>query len=70
VSETRVDDLPPQAIERLGLEPGQKNLLVRLVLRHPTKTLTDADANALRDRVYSVLHEGSAYQWAAGRTPS
>jgi phenylalanyl-tRNA synthetase alpha chain len=70
VSETRVDDLPPQAIERLGLEPGQKNLLVRLVLRHPKKTLTDADANALRDRVYSVLHEGSAYQWAAGRTPS
>jgi phenylalanyl-tRNA synthetase alpha chain len=65
VSETGGDDLPPQAIERLGLEPGQKNLLVRLVLRHPTKTLTDGEANALRDRVYAVVHEGSVYQWAS-----
>jgi phenylalanyl-tRNA synthetase alpha chain len=65
VSETRGDGLPPQAIERLGLEPGQKNLLVRLVLRHPTKTLTDGEANALRDRVYAAIHEGSVHQWAA-----
>lgn len=70
VSETRGGDLPPQATERLGLEPGQKNLLVRLVLRHPTRTLTDADANALRDRVYAVVHEGSVYQWAVARTHS
>jgi phenylalanyl-tRNA synthetase alpha chain len=70
VSETRGDDLPSQAVERLGLEPGQKNLLVRLVLRHPTRTLTDAEANALRDRVYAVVHEGSVYQWAAGRAHS
>ena len=65
VSETPGDDLPPQAVERLGLQPGQKNVLVRLVLRHATRTLTDAEANALRDRVYGVIHEGSAYQWAA-----
>jgi phenylalanyl-tRNA synthetase alpha chain len=65
ISETPGGDLPPQAVERLGLRPGQKNLLVRLVLRHPTKTLTDAEANALRDRVYAVIHEGSVYQWAA-----
>jgi phenylalanyl-tRNA synthetase alpha chain len=70
VSETRGDDLPPQAVKRLGLEPGQKNLLARLVLRHPTRTLTDADANALRDRVYAVVHEGSVYQWATGRVHS
>jgi phenylalanyl-tRNA synthetase alpha chain len=64
VSETPGGDLPPQAVERLGLQPGQKNLLVRLVLRHPTRTLTDAEANALRDRVYAVIHQGSVHQWA------
>jgi phenylalanyl-tRNA synthetase alpha chain len=66
IAETPGADLPPQAVERLGLQPGQKNLLVRLVLRHPARTLTDAEANALRDRVYAVIHEGSAYQWAVG----
>jgi phenylalanyl-tRNA synthetase alpha chain len=65
ISETPGAELPPQAVERLGLQPGQKNLLVRLVLRHPTRTLTDAEANALRDRVYAVIHEGSVYQWAS-----
>jgi phenylalanyl-tRNA synthetase alpha chain len=65
VADTPAEDLPPQAVERLGLGPGQKNLLVRLVLRHPTRTLTDAEANAVRDRVYAVIHEGSVYQWAS-----
>jgi phenylalanyl-tRNA synthetase alpha chain len=65
LSETPMDALPPQAIERIGLHPGQVNLLVRLVLRHPTETLTDQAANLLRDDVYAVLHEGSVHQWAA-----
>jgi phenylalanyl-tRNA synthetase alpha chain len=69
ISETPGDDLPPQARERLGLHPGQKNLLVRLVLRHPTRTLTAAEANGLRDRVYAAIHEGSVYQWASGGPP-
>ena len=62
-------DLPPQAIQRLGMQPGQVNLLVRLVLRHPTETLTDEAANVLRDQVYAALHEGTVHQWASlGRT--
>jgi phenylalanyl-tRNA synthetase alpha chain len=65
LSETPMDELPPQAIERIGIRPGQVNLLVRLVLRHPTETLTDHAANLLRDDVYAVLHEGSVHQWAA-----
>lgn len=65
LSETPGEKLPAQAVERLGLRPGQKNLLVRLVLRHPTRTLTDAEANELRDRVYAVIHEGSVHQWAS-----
>ncbi|MDX6280956.1 MAG: phenylalanyl-tRNA synthetase alpha chain [Kribbellaceae bacterium] len=56
--ETSYDELPAAARERLQLEPGQRNVLVRLVLRPLDRTLTDGDANRLRDQVYSALHEG------------
>ncbi|HUA30922.1 MAG TPA: hypothetical protein VMC03_18715 [Streptosporangiaceae bacterium] len=65
VADTNYADLPPAAAERLGARPGQRNLLVRIVLRHPERTLTDADANALRDRVYAAIHRGTRHQWAA-----
>jgi phenylalanyl-tRNA synthetase alpha chain len=65
LAETPYRQLPPQATARLGIRPGQKNVLVRVVLRHLERTLTDADANQLRDRVYAALHQGSAHQWAA-----
>jgi phenylalanyl-tRNA synthetase alpha chain len=64
LSETPGAELPPQAIERIGLVDGQKNVLVRVVLRHPTRTLTADEANAVRDRVYAAVHEGRAWQWA------
>ena len=57
--------LPPQAVARLGIGRDQKNLLVRIVLRHLERTLTDEEANRLRDRAYAALHQGSAHQWAA-----
>jgi phenylalanyl-tRNA synthetase alpha chain len=65
VSETAHDDLPAAARARIGLSPGQKNLLVRVVLRDLERTLTAAEANALRDRIYAALHRGTAHQWAA-----
>jgi phenylalanyl-tRNA synthetase alpha chain len=65
LSETPPDRLPAQAVARLGLRPGQKNVLVRVVLRHLERTLTDEEANRMRDRVYAALHQGSAHQWAA-----
>ena len=68
VGETPGPALPPQAIARIGLWPGQKNVLLRLVLRHPTRTLTAPEANAVRDRVYAAVHEGDAHQWASGGT--
>lgn len=68
VGETAGAELPPQAIARIGLQAGQKNVLLRLVLRHPTRTLTAVEANAVRDRVYAALHEGDAHQWAGGDT--
>ena len=40
--------------------------LVRLVVRDHERTLTAADANRLRDRVYAALHQGTAHQWATG----
>jgi phenylalanyl-tRNA synthetase alpha chain len=64
LSSTDYADLPRAAAERLGARPGQRNLLVRIVLRHLDRTLTDADANALRDRVYAAIHQGARHQWA------
>ena len=58
LGETSYDDLPTSARDRLQMTPGQRNLLVRLVLRPVDRTLTDAEANVLRDKVYRALHEG------------
>ncbi|WP_344233003.1 hypothetical protein [Kribbella hippodromi] len=58
LGETSYDDLPTAARERLQLTPGQRNVLVRLILRPVDRTLTDAEANTLRDQVYRALHEG------------
>jgi phenylalanyl-tRNA synthetase alpha chain len=64
LSATAYQQLPASAIGRLGAKPGQKNLLVRVVLRDLDKTLTNETANALRDRIYRALHQGTEYQWA------
>lgn len=66
LAETPCVDLPPQAVARLGARPEQKNVLLKVVLRHLGRTLTDHDANLLRDRVYAAVHQGDAHQWAAG----
>jgi phenylalanyl-tRNA synthetase alpha chain len=63
-SETGYDELPESARVRMGLRPGQKNVLLRVVLRDLARTLTSAEANALRDRIYAGLHEGEVYEWA------
>jgi phenylalanyl-tRNA synthetase alpha chain len=67
VSETPACDLPEPATARIGLQPGQKNVLLRLVLRHPTTTLTADQANRIRDRIYAAVHQGTVSQWAAPR---
>ena len=64
LSTTPHDALPAAAVARLGMSPRQQNVLVRVVLRDLERTLTDDDANGLRDRVYAALHQGSAHQWA------
>jgi phenylalanyl-tRNA synthetase alpha chain len=66
LSATAYQQLPASAISRLGARPGQKNLLVRVVLRDLDKTLTSEAANVLRDRIYRALHQGTQHQWAGG----
>jgi phenylalanyl-tRNA synthetase alpha chain len=69
LSSTAYQDLPEAAAVRLGARAGQHNLLVRVVLRHLERTLTDEEANSLRDRIYAAIHQGSRHQWAAARRP-
>ncbi|MEV0714233.1 hypothetical protein [Asanoa sp. NPDC050611] len=64
-SETAYADLPDSARRRMGLRPGQKNVLLRLVLRDLDRTLDATEANEIRDRVYAALHEGGEHEWAA-----
>jgi phenylalanyl-tRNA synthetase alpha chain len=66
MSSTACTDLPAPALARLGARPEQRNLLVRVVIRRLDRTLTDAEANDLRDRIYARLHRGTAWQWASG----
>jgi phenylalanyl-tRNA synthetase alpha chain len=64
LSETAYLDLPEPARARLGMSPGHKNVLLRLIFRDLNRTLSSAQANQLRDLVYAGLHVGSATQWA------
>ena len=64
LSETGHAELPPSARERLGMDETQKNVLIRLDLRPIERTLTDAEANEVRDEVYRAIHQGSTGQWA------
>ena len=55
---TPYSGLPPSARDRLRLAEGQANALIRLVLRPLDRTLTDPEANRIRDDIYLALHEG------------
>lgn len=65
VSETSWLDLSVAARRRIGMAPEQKNVLLRLVVRDVSRTLTSLQANELRDEVYAALHEGSVATWAS-----
>ena len=64
LSSTGYADLPDAARRRLGLRPDQVNVLLRLVLRPLSGTLTDQRANELRDQVYAAVHRGPHREWA------
>ncbi len=58
--------LPAAAVQRLRLDPGQVNVLLRLELHPLDRTLTAEEANRLRDRVYLALHQGKVLELIAG----
>jgi phenylalanyl-tRNA synthetase alpha chain len=55
---TTYDDLPQRARDRLVMNDDQVNALLRITLRPLTKTLTDREANTIRDTVYRAVHQG------------
>ncbi|WP_280432095.1 hypothetical protein [Nocardia brasiliensis] len=58
------DRLPGSVRERLGIRPGQANAVIRLTLRPLTRTLTDEQANAIRNEVYRAIHIGPRLELA------
>ena len=64
LSETPARALPESAAQRLQIDEGQKNVLLRVVLRDLERTLTHAEANRIRDRIYAALHQGKVHEWA------
>jgi phenylalanyl-tRNA synthetase alpha chain len=60
LSETPYEDLPDAIRKRLGCQPSQKNILVRITLRHLEKSLTNQEANQIYDDIYSKINYGTA----------
>lgn len=58
-SETPYEDLPPQAVERLGIKPGQKNVLMRVTLRSHDRSLLQEEANEIRNKIYLSINESA-----------
>lgn len=57
---THFELLNPIAKEKLGATEDQDNVLVRIILRHPDKTLTKQAAADLYSMAYAKLHKGNA----------
>ena len=64
LNSTPWEHLAPAARARLGLQPGQENVVLRLVLRPLGGSLTAEQANQLRDQVYATVHKGPNWEWA------
>jgi phenylalanyl-tRNA synthetase alpha chain len=61
--------VPAQARQRLGMSPGQRNLLIRVILRSLDSSISRQEANRVYDLVYARLHEGTAGYFRAANTP-
>jgi len=60
IQATDYASVPEKARERLGMSPGQQNLLIRVTLRSLDGSISKEEANRVYDFVYSKLHEGTA----------
>jgi phenylalanyl-tRNA synthetase alpha chain len=64
LNRTNYCQLPARARQRLGLRPDQVNALIRLTLRPLEHTLTDQEANQIRNTVYRAIHRGTRLELA------
>ena len=60
ISEASYDELPEKIRERLGINSEQKNLLVRITLRHLERTITNDEANKIYEQIYAKINYGTA----------
>lgn len=60
LTETPYALLPPVAREKLGCQKDQKNVLVRITLRHLEHSITNNQANDLYEQVYRYVNKGTA----------
>lgn len=60
LSQTPYEALPTTARQRLGCHPGQKNVLVRVTLRHLERSITNEEANEIYEQVYKEVNKGTA----------
>jgi phenylalanyl-tRNA synthetase alpha chain len=58
--ECTFDETPEEARLRLGMQPGQVNLLIRVTLRSLDRSISRDEANTVYDELYAALHEGTA----------
>lgn len=59
LSETAYAALPRIARDRLGCSARQKNVLVRLTLRHLDRSITNQEANQIYEQVYAKINKGA-----------
>lgn len=58
ITETQYINLPEIARIRLGMNERQKNMLIRIVLRNLTQSISNEKANAMYTTIYNIAHEG------------
>lgn len=59
-SETPYAHLPEKVRKKLGISDSQKNVLVRVTLRHLERTITKKEANELYGEIYARVNHGAA----------
>jgi phenylalanyl-tRNA synthetase alpha chain len=60
LSETKYVELSDLARAKLGINPSQKNVLVRITLRNLNKTLTKEEANEIYKKIYEKVNKGAS----------
>lgn len=58
LGETPYEQLNSIAIDRLGMEKHHKNMLIRIILRNLTQSISSEKANEMYIKIYDLNHEG------------